>query len=322
MNELDVIQANAPALMPTGQPALANVSGANTDSELVELWLKQRARRSEQTERVYRHEVERFLVAIGKPLRAVTAMDMQAYAEQLETLQFKPGKKLKPASRARALSTIRSLFSFAHKTGYLTFNVSQVVELPKAPATTEFNFITAPEAQALLEALRPRLRDYAMGALLLKTGLRVSECSKLNLSDVYQDGSGHYGLKVIGKGEKVRRVKLTPDVLNVIAAYLRESDRALDGSEAPLFLNRFGKRLSTVSMWKVVTAGAERAGITKHVTPHTLRHSFATLAVVGGATLSQVQAACGHSDIRTTQRYEHSAKALADTASDYVRLAV
>ena len=316
MNELDVIQANAPALMPTGQPALANVSGANTDSELVELWLKQRARRSEQTERVYRHEVERFLIAIGKPLRAVTAMDMQGYAEHLE------GLKLAPASRARALSTIRSLFSFAHKTGYLTFNVSQVVELPKAPATTEFNFITAPEAQALLEALRPRLRDYAMGALLLKTGLRVSECSKLNLSDVYQDGSGHYGLKVIGKGEKVRRVKLTPDVLNVIAAYLRESDRALDGSEAPLFLNKYGKRLSTVSMWKVVTAGAERAGITKHVTPHTLRHSFATLAVVGGATLSQVQEACGHSDIRTTQRYEHSAKALADTASDYVRLAV
>ena len=316
MKELDVIQANAPAPMPTMQPALANVSGANTDSELVELWLKQRARRSEQTERVYRHEVERFLIAIGKPLRAVTAMDMQGYAEYLE------GLKLAPASRARALSTVRSLFSFAQKTGYLTFNVSQVVELPKAPATTEFNFITAPEAQALLEALRPRLRDYAMGALLLKTGLRVSECSKLNLSDVYQDGSGHYGLKVIGKGEKVRRVKLTPDVLNVIAAYLRESDRALDGSEAPLFLNRFGKRLSTVSMWKVVTAGAERAGITKHVTPHTLRHSFATLAVVGGATLSQVQAACGHSDIRTTQRYEHSAKALADTASDYVRLAV
>jgi len=316
MKELDVIQANAPAPMPTMQPALMNVSGANSDGELIELWLKQRARRSEQTERVYRHEVERFLIAIGKPLRAVTAMDMQGYAEHLE------GLKLAPASRARALSTIRSLFSFAHKTGYLTFNVSQVVELPKAPATTEFNFITAPEAQALLEALRSRLRDYAMGALLLKTGLRVSECSKLNLSDVYQDGSGHYGLKVIGKGEKVRRVKLTPDVLNVIAAYLRESDRALDGSEAPLFLNRFGKRLSTVSMWKVVTAGAERAGITKHVTPHTLRHSFATLAVVGGATLSQVQAACGHSDIRTTQRYEHSAKALADTASDYVRLAV
>jgi integrase/recombinase XerD len=316
MNELDVIQANAPALMPTGQPALANVSGANTDSELVELWLKQRARRSEQTERVYRHEVERFLIAIGKPLRAVTAMDMQGYAEHLE------GLKLAPASRARALSTIRSLFSFAHKTGYLTFNVSQVVELPKAPATTEFNFITAPEAQALLEALRPRLRDYAMGALLLKTGLRVSECSKLNLSDVYQDGSGHYGLKVVGKGEKVRRVKLTPDVLNVIASYLRESDRALDGSEAPLFLNKYGARLSTVSMWKVVTAGAKKAGLAKRVTPHTLRHSFATLAVCGGATLAQVQEACGHSDIRTTQRYEHSAKALADTASDYVRLAV
>lgn len=308
-----MIQASAPAIV---QPACMDVSGANSDGELIELWLKQRARRSEQTERVYRHEAERFLHAVGKSLRAVTAMDMQSYAEHLE------GLKLAPASRARALSTIRSLFSFAHKTGYLTFNVSQVVELPKAPATTEFNFITRDEAQALLEALRPNLRNYTLGALLLKTGLRVSECSKLNLNDIYQDGSGHYGLKVIGKGEKVRRVKLTPDVLNVIAAYLRESDRALDGSEAPLFLNKYGKRLSTVSIWKIITAGAQKGGITKKVTPHTLRHSFATLAVVGGATLSQVQAACGHSDIRTTQRYEHSAHALTDTASDYVRLAI
>jgi len=316
MNELDVIQANAPALMPTGQPALANVSGANTDSELVELWLKQRARRSEQTERVYRHEVERFLIAIGKPLRAVTAMDMQGYAEHLE------GLKLAPASRARALSTIRSLFSFAHKTGYLTFNVSQVVELPKAPATTEFNFIRVSEAQALLEALRSRLRDYAIGALLLKTGLRVSECASINLGDVYQDGSGRHGLKVIGKGQKVRRVKLTPDVLALLQAYVEETGRVWLDVEAPLFLNRFGERLSTVSMWKIVTAGAKKAGLAKRVTPHTLRHSFATLAVCGGATLAQVQEACGHSDIRTTQRYEHSAKALADTAADYVRLAV
>jgi len=313
MKELDVTGANTPAIVPT---APANMSGATSDAHLIALWLEQKARRSQNTARVYEHEIGRFLEVVGKPLRAVTAQDVQRYMEHLERLE------LAPASQARALSTVRSLFAFALKTGYVPFNVTQVIEMPKVANTTEFNFITRDEAQALLEALRPNLRDYAIGALLLKTGLRVSECSKLNLSDVYQDGSGHYGLKVIGKGEKVRRVKLTPDVLNVIAAYLRESDRALDGSEAPLFLNRFGKRLSTVSMWKVVTAGAERAGITKHVTPHTLRHSFATLAVVGGATLSQVQAACGHSDIRTTQRYEHSAKALADTASDYVRLAV
>ena len=124
------------------------------------------------------------------------------------------------------------------------------------------------------------------------------------------------------KGQKVRRVKLTADVLALLQAYVEETGRVWLDVEAPLFLNRFGERLSTVSIWKIVTAAAKEAGIAKRVTPHTLRHSFATLAVCGGATLAQVQEACGHSDIRTTQRYEHSAKALADTAADYVRLAV
>ena len=313
MKELDVTGANTPAIVPT---APANMSGAASDSHLIALWLEQKARRSQNTARVYEHEIGRFLEVVGKPLRAVTAQDVQRYMEHLERLE------LAPASQARALSTVRSLFAFALKTGYVPFNVTQVIEMPKVASTTEFNFITRDDAQALLEALRPRLRDYAIGALLLKTGLRVSECASINLGDVYQDGSGHHGLKIIGKGQKVRRVKLTPDVLALLQAYVEETGRVWLDVDAPMFLNRFGERLSTVSIWKIVTAAAKEAGIAKRVTPHTLRHSFATLAVCGGATLAQVQEACGHSDIRTTQRYEHSAKALADTASDYVRLAV
>ena len=310
---MEVIPAGATVEL---QPQTNNMSGAASDSHLITLWLNQKARRSKNTRRVYEHEVTRFLDVIQKPLRAVTVLDMQRYMERLE------GLGLAPATQARALSTVRSLFGFAQKTGYIPFNVTQAVELPKVAVTTEFNFLTQREAQKLLDALRPNLRNYTIAALILKTGLRVSEVARVNLGDIYQDASGNLGLQVIGKGQKVRKVKLTRDLMSLIEEYVEETGRIWLDVKAPLFLNRFGERLSTVSIWKVIREGAKRAGITKKVTPHTLRHSFATLAVVGGATLSQVQEACGHTDIRTTQRYEHSAKALTDTASDYVRLVV
>jgi integrase/recombinase XerD len=296
-------------------PGYINVSGASSDDHLITLWLNQKGRRSKNTKNAYKHEIERFLSITKKPLRAITVVDMQTYIHRLESLN------LAPASQARALSTVRSLFTFAQKTGYISFNVTQAIELPKVPVTTEFNFLTLNEAKALLEALRDNLRDYTIAAVILKTGLRVSEAAGINLGDIYQDISGNYGLKVLGKGKKVRRVKLTGDVMNLIRTYLKETNRTLN-SEGFLFLNRFDEGLSRVSLWRIIKKGTRLAGITKQVTPHTLRHSFATLAIVGGATLSQVQEACGHEDIRTTQRYEHSAKALIDTASDYIPIAV
>jgi len=296
-------------------PGYVNVSGASSDDHLITLWLNQKARRSENTREAYEHETERFLSIVDKPLRAITVVDMQTYIHRLESLN------LAPASQARALSTVRSLFTFAQKTGYVQFNVTQVIELPKVPVTTEFNFLTLNEAKALLEALRPNLRDYILAAVILKTGLRASEAANIQINCIYQDISGNYGLKVLGKGKKVRKVKLTGDVMNLIRTYLKETNRTLN-SEGFLFLNRFDEGLSRVSIWRIIKKGTRLAGITKEVTPHTLRHSFATLAVVNGATLSQVQEACGHEDIRTTQRYEHSAKALTDTASDYIPIAV
>ena len=149
MKELDVTGANTPAIVPT---APANMSGATSDAHLIALWLEQKARRSPNTKRVYEHEADRFMEVVGKPLRAVTVQDVQHYMEHLQ------GLKLAPASQARALSTVRSLFAFALKTGYVPFNVTQVIEMPKVANTTEFNFITRDDAQALLEALRPRLQ--------------------------------------------------------------------------------------------------------------------------------------------------------------------
>ena len=233
------------AIRQTGN---VDMSGATSDAHLISLWLNQKGRRSQNTKRVYEHEVTRFLDIVQKPLRAVTVVDMQGYMERLE------GLGLSDATQARALSTVRSLFSFALKVGYVPFNVTQVVELPKVPVTTEFNFLTEAEAQALLDALRPNLRDYTIAALILKTGLRVSECASVNLGDIYEDVSGNHGLRVIGKGEKVRKVKLTQDLMGLINTYVEETGRVWLDVEAPLFLNRFGERLSTVSICLLYTS--------------------------------------------------------------------
>jgi site-specific recombinase XerD len=229
------------------------------------------------------------------------------------------------ASQARALSTIRSLFTFARKIGYLQFNPAEVMDLPKVIINSEGHFLTPGEVQALLDALRPQMRNYLIGALALKTGLRVAELAGIDWGHFYQDPTGRIGLTVVGKGDKVRTVKITSDVWAVIEAYRQVSGKPieLDAEDRdPLFLNRYGNRLSTVSFWQVIKDGTRAAGIKKNISPHWLRHTHGTLAIIGGATLNQVRSALGHSDIRTTQRYEHSAQALADTAADYVGIMV
>jgi site-specific recombinase XerD len=298
---------------------LVSVGQAETDGQVIKMWLWQKSQRSQNTARIYEHEFSRFKEICSRPLADLRISDLQLYREHLD------GLGLARASQARALSTIRSLFTFARKIGYLQFNPSEVMELPKVTVNSEGHFLKPGEVQALLDALRPRMRNYLIGALALKTGLRVAELAGIDWGHFYQDPIGRVGLTVVGKGDKVRTVKITPDVWSVIAAYRQSSEKPVEldaEDKEPLFLNRYGKRLSMVSLWQVIKDGARVAGIRKNISPHWLRHTHGALAIIGGATLSQVRSALGHSDIRTTQRYEQSAQALADTAADYVGITV
>ncbi len=295
------------------------IAQAETDGQVVKMWLYQKSRRSQNTARVYEHEFNRFKEICGRPLATIRISDLHLYQEYLEELG------LARASQARALSTIRSLFTFARKIGYLQFNPAEVMELPKVTVNSEGHFLTPGEVQALLDALRPQVRNYLIGALALKTGLRVAELAGIDWGHFYQDPAGRIGLTVAGKGDKVRTVKITPDVWAVIEVYRQSSGKPIEldaEDQDPLFLNRYDKRLSTVSLWQMIKDGARAAGIKKNISPHWLRHTHGTLAILGGATLSQVRNALGHSDIRTTQRYEHSEQALADTTADYVGITV
>lgn len=290
----------------------------NNDSLVVETFLKNKSRRSRSTARVYRLEIYRFLDFIDKPLRMATLSDLQTFADSLEHLA--------PASQARALTTIRSLFKFAFRIGYTLFNVAEVLEVPRVNVTSEQRFLTRSELKSLLGASRCKNPTaYLAVSFLALTGLRIAELVGIKWGDFYKDVHGNTGLQIIGKGQKPRTIKIRPDLWNAICQYrtLKGLTTEIDNQDdRPLFANRNGKAMSDVYVRRLVTECAREAGIKKGVSPHWLRHSAATLALANGADLLQVQKDLGHSSLTTTQRYLHSANQLQKGSTDYIDIGI
>ncbi len=168
--------------------------------------------------------------------------------------------------------------------------------------------LTVEEVTALLDAPGGddpmRFRDRAMLELAYGAGLRVGEWTSVQVKDAMLDEGL---IRVFGKGSKERLVPLGRSAITAIAMYLHDLRPRLERGEGKgiLFLNARGSALSRMGAWKIVRKHVERAGITKHVSPHTLRHSFATHLLEGGADLRAVQEMLGHADISTTQVYTH-----------------
>jgi integrase/recombinase XerD len=171
------------------------------------------------------------------------------------------------------------------------------------------------EVEALLEATEPidatGLRDRGLLELLYASGLRISEALGLDVGDV---SFVTESVRVIGKGDRERVVPVGEVALQAIERYLEHARPVLAGAAmgkratgtgGPLFLSAHGRRLSRMEAWRAVRRSAQRAGITRHVSPHTLRHSFATHLLEGGADLRVVQELLGHASITTTQLYTH-----------------
>ncbi|HEX5580185.1 MAG TPA: site-specific tyrosine recombinase XerD [Gemmatimonadaceae bacterium] len=214
---------------------------------------------------------------------------------------------LAPASIRRAVSAVRSYFGFLVGEGHVLRDPSERLETPKRWRTLP-DVLTADEVSLLLAA--PSLdhplafRDRAMLELAYGAGLRVSEWIGVGVRDLVLDEGL---LRVFGKGGKERLVPVGRTAIGAVAIYLRELRPRLDRGRGNgiLFLNARGEPLTRMGAWKILRAHVERAGITKHVTPHTLRHSFATHLLEGGADLRAVQEMLGHADISTTQIYTH-----------------
>ncbi|NJB66813.1 integrase/recombinase XerD [Desulfobaculum xiamenense] len=214
-------------------------------------------------------------------------------------------KGLTSRSLARHLSTLRGFFAWLEDEGLAHGNPSQYLENPKLPLKLP-EVLSMEEMAALLE--RPRLedklgfRDRVMLELLYAGGLRVSELISLKPFD-FDPQVGV--LKVFGKGAKERLVPIHYAAQEFLETYLRHWRSMFSPKEDFIFLNRSGKGLSRQAVWKCVKRYATEAGITRDISPHTFRHSFATHLLEGGADLRTVQILLGHADITATEIYTH-----------------
>jgi integrase/recombinase XerD len=214
---------------------------------------------------------------------------------------------LSPSSIRRNISAVRTYFRFLLSDGVVTRDPSERLETPRRWRTLP-DVLTIPEISRLLAA--PTLddpmvfRDRAMLEIAYGAGLRVSEWISIGVRDVlFEDKL----VRVFGKGSKERLVPIGRSAIGAVATYVRELRPRLEkgGGKGVLFLNARGEPLSRMGAWKILRRYVERAGIEKAVSPHTLRHSFATHLLEGGADLRAVQEMLGHADISTTQIYTH-----------------
>jgi integrase/recombinase XerD len=214
---------------------------------------------------------------------------------------------LAPSSIRRSVSAIRTYFIFLLAEGLLQADPSERLDTPKKWRTLP-EVLSVDEVERLLAAIsldEPLVfRDRAMLELAYGAGLRVSEWIGIEVKDVLLEDAM---IRVFGKGSKERLVPIGRSAIGSIGLYLRELRSRLERGEGKgkLFLNARGKPLSRMGAWQILRKYVELAGITKHVSPHTLRHSFATHLLEGGADLRAVQEMLGHADISTTQIYTH-----------------
>ncbi len=216
---------------------------------------------------------------------------------------------LAPTSLRRRAAAIRAFYRFAYGEGLISTDVAAHLDLPRQPRLLP-DTLTLAETVALIEAAggEERSRDRALLELLYAAGLRVSEALGLDREDLSMDGAF---VRVIGKGDRERLVPVGDVALEWLGRWIDGARGDLLSSElaavrgGPVFLGDRGRRLARQQAWATVRAAAVAAGLGGRVSPHTLRHSFATHLLEGGADLRIVQELLGHASINTTQLYTH-----------------
>ncbi|MBI4366960.1 MAG: tyrosine recombinase XerC [Deltaproteobacteria bacterium] len=225
--------------------------------------------------------------------------------EMLRTYLAQLLQKHHPASVARKLASLRTFFQFWVRQGAITENPAKEIATPKVPKRTP-RFLSVDETQALLEMPSGghvlEMRDKAMMELIYSSGLRVSELVGLNTDDV----DAKVGqVRVMGKGRKERIVPVGSKACEAIRRYAEKREQIAVGGTPALFCNRRGGRLTARSVERMMLKYLRGAGLNKRVTPHVLRHTFATHLLNSGADLRGIQELLGHASLSTTQKYTH-----------------
>lgn len=229
--------------------------------------------------------------------------------ETVKDFVYTTSKKVTASTQSRIISGLRSFFGFLVFEGYRKDNPTDLLESPKTTRKLP-DFLSEEEVDSLIAAIdlsKPEgERNRAILETLYGCGLRVSELTKLKLSDLYFDEGF---IRVTGKGDKQRLVPVVKSTQKYIKIYLSEVRNHLEiqpGFEDTVFLNRRGKQLTRAMIFTVIRKLCEKAGIKRAVSPHTFRHSFATHLLKNGADLRSIQLMLGHESITTTEIYVHA----------------
>ena len=253
---------------------------------------------SAHTLRAYRKDLEEFSRYVESEAANIDVIDIRGFiANQIQ-------KGLNKTTVNRRLSSIRSFFKFLCREGYVKTNPSKLVSSPKVSKLLP-KFLSVDDIFTLIE--KPRgsgfyaVRDKAILELLYSSGLRVSELTGLDMDDVNLNESI---MKIKGKGKKERIVPIGSKAVNALRLY--NTERRIKKSKAKaLFLNRFGNRLTDRGVRRIVVKYSRESALYGEIGPHTLRHSFASHLLQGGADLRIIQELLGHASLSTTQKYTH-----------------
>ena len=251
----------------------------------------------------YRTDLKRFGTWLDdqeKDFESIERIDIVRHFQALRT------GGISARSVARALAAIRGMYRFLVAERHLQHDPTENLENPKLWTSLPKSLLPS-EVEALLKApdttTAEGLRDAAMLELLYATGLRVSELIRVRIEDLVMDAGF---LRTVGKGSKERIVPFGDRARDAIVAYIEKGRGEFNTKNDPhLFLSRRGRPMTRQSFWMKIVKYARTAGVTAHISPHVLRHSFATHLLENGADLRSVQMMLGHSDISTTQIYTH-----------------
>jgi len=255
---------------------------------------------SDHTVTNYKIDLREFSESIkDKPLEQITHMDVRLFLARLKEKNF--SRK----SVARKMACLRSFFKFLYRDGHIKSNPAVSLSTPKIEKKLPL-FLNADDVVKLLESPDPKddmgLRDRAILETLYSTGIRVSELVGLDKEDIdFISGV----LKVYGKGRKERLVPIGDKALRAIKAYFEKIKVSDINEKKPVFLNKGKRRVSDRAVRRIVDKYIHRASLNENISPHSLRHSFATHMLDRGADLRSVQELLGHANLSTTQIYTH-----------------
>lgn len=262
-------------------------------------YLRMERKLSPNTVASYTSEVKDFLSRCGSDPSALTSSDVSEYLAELSS-------RLSKRTQAHVLSSLKSFFDWMIMEGDMEENPCDRVDAPKLGRYLP-DVLSVDEVSAIIDSVKltdeKGIRDRAILEVLYGCGLRVSEACGLLISHVYVDEGF---VRIVGKGDKERLVPLGQMAAESFTSYLEvRREPAEPAFDDIAFLNRFGKPLSRISVFNMIKKQALAAGITKEISPHTFRHSFATHLIENGADLRVVQEMLGHESVLTTEIYTH-----------------